>query len=82
MEEQEARWVARIRPVPGSSIDDFLRMSIALAVDVWERHADMLVVASGESQLAEIERRGLALVERMTTLADYLARTRNESGQE
>jgi hypothetical protein len=72
MSDQPAHWVARLTPMPGASIDALL--GLPLGLDVWERHADRLVVAASEGQLAEIERRRLARVERVCTVADFLAR--------
>ncbi|WP_433503822.1 kelch repeat-containing protein [Pseudonocardia halophobica] len=65
-------WVARLMPPPGRSVDELLR--VPLGLDVWERHPDHLVVAASESQLGEIERRGLAEVERMMTRPQYEVR--------
>jgi hypothetical protein len=64
--------VARVTPESGSSVARLLGMSLGL--DVWERHADFLVVAAPESRLAELERRRLARVDRWATAADYAAR--------
>jgi hypothetical protein len=61
-----------LTPTPGSSIDAVLGQPLGL--DVWERHPDALVVAATETQLAEIERRRLAHVERIETVAAFLAR--------
>ncbi len=72
MSEHPSRWVARLTPLPSSSVDALL--DLPLGLDVWERHADTLVVAASEAQLAELERRRLARVERLTTVADYQAR--------
>jgi hypothetical protein len=47
---------------------------MSLGLDVWERHADFLVVAAPESLLAELERRQLAVVDRWASQADYEAR--------
>jgi hypothetical protein len=58
--------------MPGSSVDALLDMSLGL--DVWERHADMLVVAATEAQLSELERRRLARVERLSTVTEFQAR--------
>lgn len=69
VEGRSPRWVARLTPLPGSSVDDLLRLPLGL--DVWERDEDSLVVAAGEGQLVEIERRRLAGVERMTPTAAY-----------
>jgi hypothetical protein len=63
--------VARLTPATGSSVDQLLGMHLGL--DVWERHADFLVVAAPESRLAELERRRLARVERWATVAQYVA---------
>jgi hypothetical protein len=63
--------VARLTPQTGSSVGQLLGMHLGL--DVWERHADFLVVAAPESRLAELERRRLAHVERWATAAQYVA---------
>jgi hypothetical protein len=65
-------WIARLVPTESSSVERLLAMSAGL--DVWERHADSLVVAASEAQLAELERRRLAKVERWSTREQYVAR--------
>jgi hypothetical protein len=65
-------WIARLIPTEGSSVERLLALSAGL--DVWERHADSLVVAASETQLAELERRRLAEVERWSTREQYVAR--------
>ena len=72
MSDQPTRWVARLILGPNTSVEALLIMPLGL--DVWERHAETLVVAASEAQLVELERRRLARVERLTTLADYQAR--------
>lgn len=72
MSVQETRWVARLSPVSNSSVDALL--DIPLGLDVWERHTDTLVVAATEAQLLELERRRLARVERLSTVAEFQAR--------
>jgi hypothetical protein len=72
MMDDVTRWVARLTPAAGHSIDELLRFPLSL--DVWERRPGSLVVAASESQLAEIERRRLATVERIETVAEFLAR--------
>jgi hypothetical protein len=72
MGQPASRWVARLIPTPGSSVETLLRLPLGL--DVWERQAEALVVAASEGQLAEVERRRLARVERLSTVAEYLAR--------
>jgi len=67
--EGPSRWVARLTPLAGTGIDDLLRLPLGL--DVWERHPDALVVAAGEALLSDIERRGLARVDRMMTTDAY-----------
>ncbi len=64
--------VARVTPESGGSVARLLGMPLGL--DVWERHADFLVVAAPESRLAELERRRLARVDRWATAAEYVAR--------
>jgi len=76
MSDQE-RWIARLTPLPNGSVAGLLRMPLGL--DVWERHADALVVAASESQLTEIERRLLARVERIASVAEYVSRGRGSN---
>ncbi len=66
--------VARVTPETGSSVARLL--GLPLGLDVWERHAEFLVVAAPDSRLGELERRRLARVDRLTTAAQYLARGR------
>jgi hypothetical protein len=65
----ERTWVARLTPAAGSSVERLLQLPLGL--DVWERHPDALVVAATEGQLAELERRQLAEVERWSTREEY-----------
>jgi hypothetical protein len=71
--DRQTQWVARMVPLPGDSVDTLLSMPLGL--DVWERHPNMLVVVGSEAQLSEIERRHLARVERLSTVADFQARS-------
>ncbi|MGY1670305.1 hypothetical protein [Geodermatophilus sp. SYSU D00710] len=71
MGTSEETWIARLTPGPGSNVDELLDMPLGL--DVWERHADSLVVVAPDSRLGELERRRLARVDRLTTTAQYLA---------
>ena len=73
----ERTWIARLTPTAGSSVERLL--GLPLGLDVWERHPDALVVAATENQLAELERRRLAEVERWSTREDYLVRRQNTS---
>jgi hypothetical protein len=66
------RWLVRIRPLAQSSIADLLRLPVSL--DVWQRDSDGLVAAASEESLDEIERRKLARVERICSVADYVKR--------
>ena len=77
MSDQETRWVARLTPMLQSSIEILLGLSLGL--DVWERHADALVVVASDAQLSEIERRRLAQVERLSTVAEFLARAQQRA---
>jgi hypothetical protein len=77
MSDKQTQWVARLRPMPDSSIDALLGMPLGL--DVWERHVDALVVAASDAQLSEIERRRLATVERLSTVAEFLARAQQRA---
>lgn len=74
METHDTQWVVRLTPVAGSRVQDLLRLP--LSMDVWERSDEGLVVAIGETQLAEITRRSLAHVERLYTVAEYERRAR------
>jgi len=65
----DARWVVRLRPTSGRSVDDLLRLPMAL--DVWQRETDALVAAISESTLQELERRRLAHIERIRPTSDY-----------
>jgi hypothetical protein len=69
--EPEQTWIARLTPMPGTSVAALLGMPLGL--DVGERHAGFLVVAAPESLLAELERRRLATVDRWATRQQYEA---------
>jgi hypothetical protein len=77
MADKQTQWVARLTPMPHGSVDALLNMPLGL--DVWERHADTLVVAASEAQLTELERRRLAQVERLSTVAEFQARARRRA---
>ena len=77
MSDKQTRWVARLTPMLHGSVDALLNMPLGL--DVWERHADALVVAASDAQLSEIERRHLAQVERLSTVAEFLARAQQRA---
>jgi hypothetical protein len=62
-------WIARLTPTGNSSVE--LLLTVPTGLDVWERHADSLVAAATEAQLRELERRGLAEVERLATREQY-----------
>lgn len=72
-QDQNPRWVVRLRPTPGSDIEQLLQMPLGL--DVWERKRDpdVLVAAANESQISELERRRLASVERLYTVEQFLS---------
>jgi hypothetical protein len=72
MSDKHVQWVARLTLMPGTSMETLLHMPFGL--DVWERHPDRLVVMATDSQLAEIERRGFARVERLATAAEFQTR--------
>jgi hypothetical protein len=77
MIDNENRWVARLTPTASSSIDVLLGLPIGM--DVWERHGDFLVVGASEAQLSELERRGLAHVERLSSHAEFTARAQRRA---
>ena len=62
------RWLVRLTPVAGCTVDDLLK--VPLSLDVWEREADAVVAAASEQTIAELERRCIAGVERLRTIAD------------
>jgi hypothetical protein len=68
----ETKWVVRLHPPAGQDVDTLLKLPFSL--DVWQRDADALVVAASEATLNELERRKLARVDRISTVADYLRR--------
>ena len=72
--------IARVTPEAGSSVAKLL--GLPLGLDVWERHADFLVVAAPESRLAELERRRLAHVERWATARQYQAQMQRSAGRD
>ena len=53
-------------------------LAMALGLDVWERGPDHILAAATESQLAELERRRLASVQRLGTRAEYERRMRGD----
>ena len=71
----QTNWVARLTPVASLTVDTLL--TILSGVDVWERHSDALIVAASDVQLGEIERRQLAQVEKLCTVAEFLTRSFN-----
>ena len=68
------RWVVRLTPMAGSTVDELL--TVPLSLDVWQREAGALVAAVSEPTIAEIERRRIAKVERLRTIADVEAEGR------
>jgi hypothetical protein len=72
MDEQAIRWIARLEPLPGYGVDTLLRQKVGF--DVWEREPRALIVVATEGQLREVERRRLARVERLESVAAYLTR--------
>lgn len=70
------RWVARLEVADG---DVGGLLARAGGLDVWERHAETVVVAADEDHLAELERRGLARVERLEPVREFLDRTQGET---
>lgn len=70
--------MARLTPAPSVTLVELL--AIPLGLDVWERRADELVVAASEAALAEVERRRLACVERISTVPERSQRTGQPEG--
>ena len=81
-QEQNPRWVVRLRSMPDSDIEQLLQLPLGL--DIWERKRDpdVLVVAANESQIRELERRRLASVEWLYTVEEFVTefepRTRDQ----
>lgn len=80
MGRHDSRWVARLTPTPSTTTESLLEM--ALGLDVWERHPDELIVAASESQLAELKRRRLALVEQLATVEEYVRAAQEQARSE
>lgn len=74
MPEKETRWIARLTQSQNFNLDELLELASGL--DIWERHADYLVVAGSDLQLSEIERRGVGHVERIETIDEFQKRMR------
>jgi hypothetical protein len=66
-----------ISPTQNFSIDALLGMPLGL--DVWERHAEFLVVMASDLQLSDLERRRLAHVEKLCTVAEFQSRAQRRS---
>ncbi|HWK64212.1 MAG TPA: hypothetical protein VNS34_04690 [Rhizobiaceae bacterium] len=62
------RWVVRLTPIAGRTIDDLLKAPLSL--DVWERQAGAIVAAASEHTIVELERRRIAGVERLRPITD------------
>ncbi len=62
------RWVVRLTPIAGRTVDDLLK--VPLSLDVWERQAGAIVAAVSEHTIIELERRRIAGVERLRPIAD------------
>ncbi len=69
------RWVVRLTPMAGRTVDDLLK--VPLSLDVWQRDAGALVASVSEATIAELERRRIAEVERLRTTADLEAEGRS-----
>jgi hypothetical protein len=72
MTDVDRRWVVRLFPAAGRTLEDLLRSSYSL--DVWERNEGFLVVSAPESSLRELERRRLARVERICPTDEFARR--------
>jgi uncharacterized membrane protein YeiH len=79
MAADQTRWVARLTPAGGGTVRDLLQLPLAL--DVWQREGEALIVAATATTLDEMERRRLATVERLCTTAEYEARARRAAGE-
>ena len=72
-------WIARLTPVSGGVA---ALLATPLGLDVWERGSDHLVVMATELQLAELERRRLAQVERLSTRSQHISRMQPDTARE
>jgi uncharacterized membrane protein YeiH len=79
MATDQTRWVARLTPAGGGTVRDLLQLPLAL--DVWQREGEVLIVAAAAATLDEMERRRLATIERLYTTTEYEARARRAAGQ-
>jgi hypothetical protein len=79
MTDGEDVWIARLTPVTGGVS---ALLATPLGLDVWERGSDHLVVQATERQLAELERRRLARVERLSTRDEYISRMQPDPAQQ
>ena len=73
MAAAETKWVVRLYPPAGQDVETLLKLPFSL--DVWQRDEGALIVAASEATLNELERRKLARVDRLSTVADYLRRS-------
>ena len=74
----EVRWVVRLTPPDGRTVADLLVLPLPL--DVWQREPDALIAAVTELTLEELERRGLAGVDRLYTTDEYAQRAERLAG--
>lgn len=81
-QDQNPRWVVRLRPMPDSDIERLLQMPLGL--DVWERKRDpdVLVVVADEDRISELERRRLARVERLYTVEEFVSEFGSRPGDQ
>jgi hypothetical protein len=77
MAASDSKWVARLSPTAGRTVEDLLRLPLGL--DVWQRDENSLIVSASGGALDEIERRRLAQVERICTAAEYELRMTNRT---
>ena len=70
MSDDKVRWVVRLKPIQGRTVQDLLK--IPLSLDIWQREENALVAVASDAMLREVERRRLAVVERLCTTAEYL----------
>jgi hypothetical protein len=80
MEREAHHWIARLNAASDAALDALL--DVPLALDVWEIHrgpSPCVVAVAEEGVLIEIERRGLARVERLETIAEYVTRVQGST---
>ena len=78
MATDKTRWIARLTPAPGRSVNFLLQQR--LSMDVCERDEHTLLVIASKSQLGELVRRRLARIDWISTVSEYEDKAKRQSG--